>query len=225
MDTQNLDDPTTTDNPIRPHAVRAGDGMKIYTRTGDSGTTGLFGGPRVAKDDTRIEAYGTVDELNAVLGCVRCELASALQNDSLESDRRELLAQLDDRIVQVQHELFSLGAELASPHPDQFDLRVIGADHIDRLEKWIDETEQRLPPLKQFILPGGSPTASQIHFARAVCRRSERRVITLADSVQSETPIGDEVIVYLNRLSDWLFVVSRDVNRLLGREDQPWQKP
>ncbi|EMI44793.1 cob(I)yrinic acid a,c-diamide adenosyltransferase [Rhodopirellula sp. SWK7] len=199
--------------------------MKIYTRTGDSGTTGLFGGPRVAKDDTRIEAYGTVDELNAVLGCVRSAVESAVAECEDEPERRDALMQFDDRIGQVQHELFSLGAELASPHPDEFQLRVIGTPHIERLEKWIDETESLLPPLKQFILPGGSPVAAQVHLARAVCRRSERRVITLADSVQSETPIGEEVIVYLNRLSDWLFVVSRDVNRLLGREDQPWQKP
>ncbi|MCM2371847.1 cob(I)yrinic acid a,c-diamide adenosyltransferase [Aporhodopirellula aestuarii] len=199
--------------------------MKIYTRTGDSGTTGLFGGPRVAKDDTRIEAYGTVDELNAVLGCVRSVLETATSDIKDQPDTIASLNQLNERLGQVQHELFSIGAELASPHPDEYQLRVIGAPHIERLEQWIDETEHLLPPLKQFILPGGSEVASQVHLARAVCRRSERRVITLADSVQSETPIGDEVIIYLNRLSDWLFVVSRDVNRLLGREDQPWPKP
>lgn len=203
--------------------------MKIYTRTGDSGTTGLFGGPRVAKDDSRIEAYGTVDELNAVLGCVRTAIEQSQdEEDRLHPNQRSepgSLSTLDAKIVQVQHELFSIGAELASPHPEEFNLCVIGQDHINRLEAWIDESESRLPPLKQFILPGGSAVASHVHLGRAVCRRAERRVISLADAVESETPISDTVIVYLNRLSDWLFVVSRDVNRRLGRHDQPWEKP
>ncbi|MFG0264597.1 MAG: cob(I)yrinic acid a,c-diamide adenosyltransferase [Rhodopirellula sp. JB055] len=196
--------------------------MKIYTRTGDSGTTGLFGGPRVAKDDTRIEAYGTVDELNAALGQVR----SALEQSTTDStDAKTALSELHDCIVQVQHELFSIGAELASPHPDQFDLQVITPPHIERLESWIDAAEQQLPPLKQFILPGGSALASHIHLSRAVCRRAERRVISLADAVQAETPISDSVIIYLNRLSDWLFVVSRLVNQIQDVPDQIWEKP
>ncbi|MCR9209958.1 MAG: cob(I)yrinic acid a,c-diamide adenosyltransferase [bacterium] len=196
--------------------------MKIYTRTGDSGTTGLFGGPRVAKDDTRIEAYGTVDELNATLGQVR----SALKESAGQtSEAIHGLNELDARIAQVQHELFSIGAELASPHPDQFDLRVIGQAHIQRIEDWIDDAEQQLPPLKQFILPGGSVLASHVHLSRAVCRRAERRVISLADAVQTETPISDSVIIYLNRLSDWLFVVSRLVNQILNVPDQIWEKP
>ena len=196
--------------------------MKIYTRTGDSGTTGLFGGPRVAKDDTRIEAYGTVDELNATLGQVR----SALKEPAGQtSQANEGLSKLDARIAQVQHELFSIGAELASPHPDQFELRVIGQAHIQRIEDWIDDAEQQLPPLKQFILPGGSVLASHVHLSRAVCRRAERRVISLADAVQTETPISDSVIIYLNRLSDWLFVVSRLVNQILNVPDQIWEKP
>jgi len=199
--------------------------MKIYTRTGDSGTTGLFGGPRVAKDDSRIEAYGTVDELNAVLGCVRAAIDRTIRSERSDRSDDDSLTVLDSKIVQIQHELFSIGAELASPRPDEFQLRVIGKVHIDRLETWIDETESRLAPLKQFILPGGSEVASYVHLARAVCRRAERRVITLANGVESETPIGDTVIVYLNRLSDWLFVVSRDVNRLLDCPDQPWEKP
>jgi cob(I)alamin adenosyltransferase len=196
--------------------------MKIYTRTGDSGTTGLFGGPRVAKDDTRIEAYGTVDELNATLGQVR----SALKESAGQTSEAIYgLNELDARIAQVQHELFSIGAELASPHPDQFDLRVIGQAHIQRIEDWIDDAEQQLPPLKQFILPGGSVLASHVHLSRAVCRRAERRVISLADAVQTETPISDSVIIYLNRLSDWLFVVSRLVNQILNVPDQIWEKP
>lgn len=198
--------------------------MKIYTRTGDNGTTAIFGGPRVAKDDHRIEAYGTVDELNAVLGCVRAELETALVPPA-SAEETASLTELDRRVVQVQHELFSIGAELATPNPDDFELRVIGKPHIDRLEGWIDDSESRLPTLKQFILPGGSGVAGQMHLARAVCRRAERRVITLADAVETEAPISINVIIYLNRLSDWLFVVSRDVNRILGRDDQPWEKP
>jgi cob(I)alamin adenosyltransferase len=176
----------------------------------------------VAKDDTRIEAYGTVDELNAALGQVR----SALEQTATDSsDAENALGDLRDCIVQVQHELFSIGAELASPHPDQFDLQVITPPHIQRLEAWIDEAEQQLPPLKQFILPGGSALASHIHLSRAVCRRAERRVISLADAVQAETPISESVIIYLNRLSDWLFVVSRLVNQILNVPDQIWEKP
>ncbi|MCC9656385.1 cob(I)yrinic acid a,c-diamide adenosyltransferase [Rhodopirellula halodulae] len=198
--------------------------MKIYTRTGDSGTTGLFGGPRVAKDDSRIEAYGTVDELNASLGIIRAAIDLQTQQPCDESVQCGLSA-LDAKIVQVQHELFSIGAELASPHPDQFDLRVIGQPHIQRMEEWIDTAERDLPPLKQFILPGGSMVASQIHYSRAVCRRAERRVISLADAVQSETPISDSVIIYLNRLSDWLFVASRWVNQIAAVPEQIWEKP
>lgn len=199
--------------------------MKIYTRTGDNGTTGLFGGPRVSKDHARIEAYGTVDELNALLGCIRGGLETACGERTGLAKAAVLLRKFDDCFVLIQHELFSLGAELASPRPDEFHLRVIGAQHIERLEGWIDDSENRLPPLKQFILPGGSPLAAQIHVARAVCRRSERRLITLAESAGLETPISTELIIYLNRLSDWLFVVARDVNRVLDCGDQPWIKP
>ncbi|MEM6365563.1 MAG: cob(I)yrinic acid a,c-diamide adenosyltransferase [Planctomycetota bacterium] len=191
--------------------------MKIYTRTGDTGTTGLFGGPRVAKDDHRIEAYGTVDELNAALGLVRSSLAA--------DDRRDRLKHLDEHLQQVQHELFSIGAELASPDPDEYDLRVIGQTHIGRLEAWIDASEEQLTPLKQFILPGGDVVASQLHLSRAICRRAERRVISLADHVESESPISGEVIQYLNRLSDYLFVASRLANAVFGIEDHPWEKP
>ena len=199
--------------------------MKIYTRTGDAGTTGLFGGPRVRKDHARIEAYGTVDELNASLGCIRSTLGDECARRAGDVATTKSLQQFDDCFALVQHELFSLGAELASPRPDEFHLRVIGAEHIERLERWIDHSESRLPPLKEFILPGGSSLTAQIHVGRAVCRRSERRVITLAESAGLEAPISPEVVIYLNRLSDWLFVASRDVNRILGHVDQAWAKP
>ena len=186
--------------------------MKIYTRTGDAGSTGLFGGPRVAKDDSRIEAYGTVDELNAALGCVRSVGAAAGVD-----------AKLDGQLELVQRELFSIGAELATPSPDDHGLRVIETKHVQRLESWIDEHEEGLEPLKQFILPGGTHTASILHLARAICRRAERRVVTLAD--QPAVNVSDAVIVYLNRLSDYLFVLCREVNSQAGIGDVPWERP
>ena len=139
--------------------------MKIYTRTGDQGSTGLFGGPRVPKDDLRIEAYGTVDELNAAIGMIR---ANAIPSS------------IDSQLNMIQNELFSIGAELASPNPDQHDLRIIGTDHIGRLEEWIDQHEATLPPLKNFILPVGDSATTATHLARSICRRAERRVVTLA---------------------------------------------
>ncbi len=182
--------------------------MKIYTRTGDAGSTGLFGGPRVSKDDIRIESYGTVDELNAVIGLAR--------SSNLPPD-------LDQQLDQIQHELFSIGAELATPDPEQFDLRVIGQTHINRLEALIDEHEEQLPELKQFILPGGSLSASYLHLARGTCRRAERRVVTLAS--QPDTDIANTVITYLNRLSDYLFVVTRVANQRESIPEVVWEKP
>jgi cob(I)alamin adenosyltransferase len=182
--------------------------MKIYTRTGDTGSTGLFGGPRVSKDDDRIEAYGTVDELNAHLGTVR---AAAIDAD------------LDEQLARIQSELFAIGAELASPDPDQHHLRTISQHHIETLENWIDLHEQILPPLKNFILPSGVSAAAYLHVARSVCRRAERRVVTLAR--RHEASISEELMVYLNRLSDLLFVLSRVANQRAGLGDAPWQSP
>ncbi|HEX7448869.1 MAG TPA: cob(I)yrinic acid a,c-diamide adenosyltransferase [Pirellulales bacterium] len=179
--------------------------MKIYTKTGDRGDTGLFGGPRVRKDDPRIEAYGTVDELNAVLGLVRCE---------------PLDAPLDDLLATIQSELFDLGAELATPEPQRLGTRTLAAAHIARLEAAIDQHEAALEPLKAFILPGGTRAAALLHLARTVCRRAERRLVTLAD----REVISADLIIYLNRLSDLLFVLARSVNRAAGLADVPWKK-
>ena len=192
--------------------------MKIYTRTGDAGSTGLFGGPRVSKDDTRIEAYGSVDELNAALGCVRSVGAAGTAGSGGGVD-----PSIDQQIEQIQRELFSIGAELAAPNPDEYGLRLIGTLHVARIEDWIDQHEGALKPLKQFILPGGTHAASILHLARAICRRAERRVVTLGD--QPGIEISDAVIVYLNRLSDYLFVLSRAVNSQAGIEDVPWERP
>lgn len=178
--------------------------MKIYTKTGDRGDTGLFGGPRVRKDDPRIEAYGTVDELNAVLGLARCE---------------PLDEPLDSLLASIQNELFELGAELATPDPQRLGTHTIAAAHIARLEAAIDQYEARLEPLKAFILPGGTRSAALLHLARTVCRRAERRLVTLAD----REAISADLMIYLNRLSDLLFVLARLANRAAGLADVPWK--
>ena len=185
--------------------------MKIYTRTGDNGSTGLFGGPRVAKDDRRIEAYGTVDELNAAIGIVRAV---------------GVPAQVDSQLDTIQHELFSIGAELATPNPDKHNTRFIGANHVQRLEKWIDEHEATLPALKNFILPMGGSATTQSHLARSICRRAERRVVTLArDLEEGDSSISDDLIIYLNRLSDLIFVIARVINQAGGDHEFEWQRP
>ena len=181
--------------------------MKIYTRTGDEGETGLFGGPRVLKDDVRIEAYGTIDELNAVVGCAR----------------HELPADWSDLLGQIQHDLFSLGAELATPDPTAHNTALVGDAQVESLEQAIDQASQDLPPLQQFILPAGSRGVSLLHLARAVCRRGERRLVTLASNAQS--PVSAVLLRYVNRLSDLLFVLARAVTYAEGREDAGWGKP
>ncbi len=182
--------------------------MKIYTRTGDAGRTGLFGGPRVPKDDDRIEAYGTVDELNAAIGIARSAGQSAV---------------VDSQLAEIQHELFSIGAELATPDPEAHQMRIIAATHIERLEAWIDEHEKELPELKQFILPAGDSGSTGLHLARAICRRAERRVVTLAQS--DGTGVSENLVIYLNRLSDLLFVLTRIANREAGCAEVVWDRP
>lgn len=182
--------------------------MKIYTKTGDMGSTGLFGGPRVSKDDDRIEAYGTVDELNAALGMAR---AAGLPPD------------IEALLSQIQSELFSIGAELATPDPDAHQVRLIGLAHVGRLEREIDAHEATLEPLRQFILPAGSATAASLHLARAICRRAERRVVTLVR--RHEASVSEEVLVYLNRLGDLLFVLSRVANARGAIDEVKWVKP
>ena len=178
--------------------------MKIYTKTGDKGETSLFGGKRVPKDSLRIEAYGTVDELNSILGIVR----SKNPNDEIEN----ILSSLQD-------DLFVLGADLATPltHQSKFIPR-ISKVHVQRLEKTIDRLEKKLPPLKIFILPGGSVAGSHLHFARTVCRRAERNTVRLSRNEN----IGEMVMAYLNRLSDLLFVMARYANHLKGKSEEKW---
>ena len=165
--------------------------MKIYTKTGDAGDTGLFGGPRVAKDAPRIEAYGTVDELNSVLGMARTQ---ALDQES------------DELVRRIQNELFNLGAQLATPDPAMHGTHLIGAAQIAALEAAIDRYEATLEPLKEFILPGGTPAAATLHFARTVCRRAERQVVRLVDAGEEDNL---DLVAWLNRLADLLWLYAR----------------
>jgi cob(I)alamin adenosyltransferase len=179
--------------------------MKIYTKTGDDGRTGLFGGARVLKDDVRVEAYGTLDELNCVLGLARSH---------------ELPPEIASEIDRIQQELFDVGAEVASV-PDKLeklDVPRLSEDSVARLERAIDASEGELAPLSTFILPGGSAAASHLHVARAVCRRAERRMISLS----RDAPVRGEIVRYLNRLSDLLFSWARLANRRASVEDVKW---
>jgi cob(I)alamin adenosyltransferase len=181
--------------------------MKIYTKTGDLGETGLFAGPRVRKDDSRIEAYGTVDELNAILGLARCQ---------------KLPSEIDALVAGVQHTLFDLGAELATPDPASRGTDLVSTGQIEALEAAIDKYEATVPTLKTFILPGGVAGAAWLHLARTVCRRAERHVVTLGH--ENDSKLSPHVLVYLNRLGDLLFVLARAVNHMAGRGDIAWQK-
>jgi cob(I)alamin adenosyltransferase len=181
--------------------------LKIYTKTGDEGQTGLFGGGRVDKDNPRVEAYGEVDELNAVIGVARSV---------------ELMPRIDEVLVPIQLDLFSIGALLATPDLDrmrqQLEKARIDDDRIAQLEHAIDDGESELEPLKAFIIPGGSPKAAALHVARTVCRRAERRVVQL----QRHVEIPQLVVIYLNRLSDLLFVLARVANRRAGAGEVTW---
>lgn len=183
---------------------------KIYTRTGDEGTTALVGGQRVLKDVLRIEAYGTVDELNAAIG---------LAITSIPTDAAALRT-LAARLTRVQHELFNLGSLLAT---EAADLRpgqpVVTGAEIARLEQEIDEANASLEPLRSFVLPGGCRLNAELHLCRTICRRAERRTVTLA----AHEAVAPEAVAYLNRLSDALFVWSRLASRLLGQPETLWQ--
>jgi cob(I)alamin adenosyltransferase len=177
--------------------------MKIYTRTGDRGETSLFGGARVAKNDARIEAYGTIDELSSFVGVARAA---------------SVPAEVEGILEQVQRDLFEVGAHLASPGTSRF--AGVDPQRIEELERAIDAMERELAPLTNFILPGGAMAAAQLHVARTVCRRAERLVVALRD----DAPATQSTITYLNRLSDYLFVAARFANHRSGVEDVPWKR-
>jgi cob(I)alamin adenosyltransferase len=180
--------------------------LKIYTKTGDDGTTGLLGLGRVGKDDPRIESYGTVDELNAMLGLARA-------CGGLDSE-------MDALVARVQDDLFAVGAALADPNPLGKFHGSVTEGHSTRLEAEIDRLEAELAPLTQFILPGGCPAGARLHLARTICRRAERLVVHLAG--QPGADVSHHLIAYLNRLSDFLFVLARAANHRAGVADIPW---
>lgn len=181
--------------------------MKIYTRTGDSGDTGLFGGGRVPKHHVRVQAYGDVDELNSFIGLVRATLPAEFEDALLES---------------IQRDLFSIGGHLATPDPDKvrkaLEKASLSSGRIAEFERIMDAADRELPPLTAFVLPAGTPKAAILHVARTVCRRAERQVVSLA----SEETVPDLFLVYLNRLSDLLFTLARLANHRAGAGDVTW---
>ena len=183
--------------------------MKIYTKTGDDGTTALFAGGRVPKNDLRVEAYGTVDELNSFVGLARMH--------------PELHGDLKAPLEQVQHDLFALGGELCFEEDDikKYQIKTIESCLVERLEKWAEEKNAGLPPLKEFILPTGPAGSAELHICRTVCRRAERIAVRL----QREEDINNEIVKYLNRLSDLFFIWARWVHLNSG-DDQPtlWKR-
>jgi cob(I)alamin adenosyltransferase len=182
--------------------------VKIYTKTGDTGETGLFDGTRVSKSDPRVAAYGDVDELNAWLGFARSRMADE--------------ADLTNMLVQIQRDLFALGARLADPQrkiAERVTKAEISAAAVERLEKWIDTLDEALPPLRRFLIPGGSEGGSALHLARTVCRRAERAIVGLQeDGAQLEA----DLVVYVNRLSDLLFVMARFANQRADTPEIEW---
>ena len=177
--------------------------VKIYTKTGDRGTTSLFGGQRVEKTSGRIKTYGEVDELNSLIGVVLSE------NPSEE---------IAEKLTRIQTELFVFGSDLATPYGIKIKVPRISALNVKRLEKEIDLWTKKLPQLRNFIMPGGSPIASKLHLARTICRRAERNIVELAASEK----INKNAQVYINRLSDWFFVLARFANRLDGQKETIW---
>lgn len=181
--------------------------MKIYTRTGDTGETALFGGGRVSKDHPRVAAYGDVDELNSVLGLIRATEPADLFDPLLES---------------IQRDLFAIGGHLATPDPERvrkaLEKATLSPERVTEFERTMDEADRELPPLKAFVLPAGTPKASALHLARTVCRRAERSVVHLAH----DNDVPELFVVYLNRLSDLLFTLARLANRRAGVNDVTW---
>jgi cob(I)alamin adenosyltransferase len=184
--------------------------MKIYTRSGDAGETALFGGGRVSKDHYRVAAYGTVDELNATLGVAVASVADE---------------QIRGRLEVLQHDLFAIGANLATLQPDEGSERNphlpnIPEERVAEMEAWIDEATSELPPLREFVLPGGTPGGAALHVARTVCRRAERSVVHLG----TIEPVDEAIVPYLNRLSDTFFTLARLENHRSGSGDVTWKK-
>lgn len=181
--------------------------MKIYTKGGDKGETGLFGGKRVSKDSIRIEAYGSVDELNSFLGLAEIEIRDSAVKEEIRN---------------IQNQLFDVGADLATPDDskaEKFNIKRISEEYSFKLEKLIDEYDSKLDDLKNFILPGGSKGAAMLHVCRTIARRAERNVVSLSKTES----INKNIVIYLNRLSDLFFVLSRFENKVSNIPDIPWE--
>ena len=187
---------------------------RVYTRTGDRGETALVGGKRVPKDSLRIEAYGTIDELNSIVG-----LARVFNEESIDAGEAHRF--MDEVLCRLQDELFDIGSELATP-PEfyQQGMYRVSGDEIDRLEKLMDKCQEELEPLKSFILPGGGRIGAYLHQCRTVCRRAERDILRLS----REEEISPDVIKYVNRLSDLFFVLSRWIAKQTGEQEYLWQR-
>lgn len=189
---------------------------RVYTRTGDKGTTRLVGGQEVRKDHPRIAAYGTTDELNAILGIVRTFNAESGANP-------EAVARIDAILHRLQNDLFNVGSDLATRPEDRWPgMYRVGGDDVARLEGWIDELNEDVGPLKEFILPGGGKVGAFLHQARTVCRRGERELVAL---LHEEPETGEGAMRYLNRLSDLLFVLGRWAAKQLGEPEYLWERP
>lgn len=206
-------------------------GMKLYTRTGDDGTTGLFGGGRVLKDDPRVEAYGTVDELNAAIGLAAAALpdpgaaiAPARPGDRLQRDPRtgneEVFGLIRAIFADLQSRLFDIGADLATPEGNKHEAKIqrITPEQVAEAERWIDRIDGGNAPMTSFVMPGGTELAARLHLARTVCRRAERLMVRLART----EPVTPNAIVYINRISDLLFAMARRANKEAGVPDVPW---
>lgn len=210
--------------------------VKLYTKKGDDGTTGLIGNERVSKSDVRVSAYGAVDETNAAIGVALATISNpnpdilhdpdpnhdsntdcdAKPDRDADADH-DANAEMTTQLGQIQADLFVVGAELATPEGKESGLRITAHD-VARLEGWIDSATSAVPELKKFVLPGGCPLAAALHMARGVCRRAERDVVTLAETQE----VGEHLLPYLNRLADLLFALARVANRHAGVSDIPW---
>lgn len=196
--------------------------FKIYTKTGDKGETSLYGGKRVKKTHARIEAYGTIDELNSHIGLLLGMLAQneAFANEELTPHDQQLIMTAAKDLLQVQNQLFNVGSVLATPEEKKDTVKPISSTLTDLLEVHMDEMDKVLEPLSSFILPGGSSLIGQAHVCRTVCRRAERRVVEL----QQQVEIDRVLLQFLNRLSDYFFILSRYIARVEGVEDVKWEQ-
>jgi cob(I)alamin adenosyltransferase len=197
--------------------------MSLYTRSGDDGTTGLFGGGRVSKDHPRVEAYGAVDELNAAIGLAAAEVARESRetgSGGARADSTRLLQLLAHIFADLQSRLFDIGADLATPEGSKQEAKIlrISDAQVAEVEKWIDEIDGGNAPMKSFVMPGGTELAARLHIARTICRRAERAMIRLRHT----EPVSGGAIVYINRVSDMLFAMARRANKEAGIADVPW---